>query len=124
MLLSLADQEKLPGRTVLLVDISGSMTAPLSGRSDMLRTDAASGLAILLREICEKATVFTFSNDLVEVPPRRGFALRDAPESIQPHNGTHLGRHLKRSTRNTTESSSSLTNRRTIACPVLADAAI
>jgi 60 kDa SS-A/Ro ribonucleoprotein len=96
MLSSLAQQEKLHGRTVLLVDISGSMTAPLSHRSEMLRTDAAYGLAILLREICEKATVFTFSNDLVEVPPRRGFALRDALDSSQPHNGTYLGRALEK----------------------------
>lgn len=96
MLSSLAEQRKLLGRTVLLVDISGSMTAPLSRRSEMLRTDAAYGLAILLREICEKATVFTFSDDLVAVPPRRGFALRDALHSSQPHNGTYLGRALEK----------------------------
>ena len=90
MLSSLAEREKLPGRTVLLVDVSGSMTAPLSRRSEMLRTDAAYGLGIILREISEKATVFTFSNDLIEVPPRRGFALRDALDSSQSHNGTYL----------------------------------
>lgn len=96
MLSSLAEQEKLPGRTVLLVDVSGSMTAALSRRSEMLRTDAAYGLAILLREICEKTIVFTFSNDLVEVPPRRGFALRDALDVSQPHNATYLGRALEK----------------------------
>jgi 60 kDa SS-A/Ro ribonucleoprotein len=96
MLSSLTAQEKLPGRTVLLVDISGSMTAALSQRSEMLRTDAAYGLAILLREICVKAAVFTFSDDLVEVPPRRGFALRDALDASQPHNGTYLGRALEK----------------------------
>lgn len=85
MLGSLRQQKKLPGRTVLLVDVSGSMVAALSRRSEMLRTDAACGLAILLREICEKAVVFTFSEDVVAVPPRRGFALRDALETSQPH---------------------------------------
>jgi TROVE domain-containing protein len=49
MLSSLTEQEKLSGRTVLLVDVSGSMTGALSRRSEMLRTDAAYGLAILLR---------------------------------------------------------------------------
>jgi 60 kDa SS-A/Ro ribonucleoprotein len=44
MLRSLAGAERLPGRTVLLVDVSGSMFAPLSRRSEMLRTDAAYGL--------------------------------------------------------------------------------
>jgi 60 kDa SS-A/Ro ribonucleoprotein len=95
MLVSLKAQEKLPGRTVLLVDVSGSMIAALSRRSEMLRTDAAYGLAILLREICEKATVFTFSDNLVEVPPRRGFALRDALDASQPHGATYLGRALE-----------------------------
>src|SRR5690348_5888009 len=51
MLKSVAAQAKLPGRTALLVDVSGSMTAQLSRRSEMLRTDAAYGLAVLLREI-------------------------------------------------------------------------
>lgn len=96
MLSSLTEQEKLPGRTVLLVDISGSMTAALSRRSEMLRTDAAYGLAVLLREICENVAVFTFSDDLAEVPPRRGFALRDALHASQPHNGTYLGRALEK----------------------------
>ena len=96
MLASLQGQEKLPGRTVLLVDVSGSMMAALSRRSEMLRTDAAYGLAILLREICEKATTFTFSDDLVEVPPRRGFALRDALDASQPHSATYLGRALEK----------------------------
>jgi 60 kDa SS-A/Ro ribonucleoprotein len=96
MFSSLTEQEKLLGRTVLLVDVSGSMMGALSRRSEVLRTDAAYGLAILLREICEKAAVFTFSNDLVEVPPRRGFALRDALDASQPHNATYLGRALER----------------------------
>ena len=95
MLSSLAGQEKLPGRTVLLVDVSGSMNATLSRRSEMLRTDAAYGLAILLREVCKKAITFTFSDNLVEVPPREGFALRDALEKSQPHGGTYLGRALE-----------------------------
>jgi len=96
MLSSLSEEEKLSGRTVLLVDVSGSMTGALSRRSEMLRTDAGYGLAILLREICEKAVLFTFSNDLVEVPPRRGFALRDALDASQPHNATYLGRALEK----------------------------
>lgn len=96
MLSALGEQAKLPGRTVLLVDVSGSMTYALSRRSEMLRTDAAYGLAILLREICEKAAVYSFSNDLVEVPPRRGFALRDAVDASQSHNATYLGRALKK----------------------------
>jgi 60 kDa SS-A/Ro ribonucleoprotein len=91
MFRAVGDRAKLPGRTVLLVDVSGSMIAALSHRSEMQRTDAAYGLAILLREIAEKVTVYTFSDKLVRVPSRRGFALRDALEHSQPHSSTQLG---------------------------------
>jgi TROVE domain-containing protein/VWA domain-containing protein len=86
---------KLAGHTVLLVDVSGSMEAPISRRSDMRRTDAAYGLAILLREIAEKVTIYTFSNHAQMVPARRGMALRDALDKSQPHSGTMLGAALK-----------------------------
>src|SRR3984885_3216139 len=92
MLKCVAGQEKLAGKTVVLVDVSGSMTAPLSRRSETLRTDAAYGLAGLLREIGGKVSVFSFSDSLVEVPARRGFALRDAIEASQRHNSTQLGK--------------------------------
>ena len=92
MLRCVAEKEKLPGKTLVLVDVSGSMTAPLSRRSEMQRTDAAYGLAVLLREIGEKVEVFSFSDSLVEVPARRGFALRDAIDTSQRHNSTQLGK--------------------------------
>jgi len=85
---------RLAGHTVLLVDVSGSMEAPLSQRSEMRRQDAADGLAILLREIAEKVTIYTFSERARLVPSRRGMALRDALEASQPHGGTYLGRAL------------------------------
>jgi 60 kDa SS-A/Ro ribonucleoprotein len=97
---AIAGREKFPSRTVLLVDTSGSMDAPLARRSEMLRMDAACGLAVLLREVCEAVEVYSFSDKLVRVPSRRGFALRDAIVSSQPHGGTQLG-HALRSLRET-----------------------
>jgi len=94
MFRSVESREKLAGHTVLLVDVSGSMTSALSARSEMQRTDAAYGLAILLREIADKVTLYTFSDDLKQVPARRGFALRDALDHSQPHSGTLLGQAL------------------------------
>jgi 60 kDa SS-A/Ro ribonucleoprotein len=96
MFRSVESRAKLAGRTVLLVDVSGSMTAALSGRSEMLRTDAAYGLAVLLREIAEEVSVYTFSDTLKRVPARRGFALRDALDQSQPHSGTQLGAALEK----------------------------
>jgi hypothetical protein len=88
-------QEKLPGKTVLLVDVSGSMDAPLSRRAEMRRNDAAYGLAVLLREIAEDVSIYSFSDRLVRVPARSGFALRDAVNASQPHNGTYLGKAIQ-----------------------------
>ncbi|WIW43567.1 TROVE domain-containing protein [Bradyrhizobium sp. 62B] len=92
MLKSVKDHVRLPGRTRLLIDVSGSMFATLSAQSEMTRAEAACGLAILAREICDEVEIFTFSNDVVKVPPRRGFALRDAIINSQSHGGTYLGK--------------------------------
>jgi len=93
MFRSLEGQARLPGKTVLLIDVSGSMDAPLSRRSEMRRNDAAYGLAVLLREIAD-VSVYSFSDELARVPSRRGFALRDAINSSQRHSGTYLGKAL------------------------------
>ncbi|MBV8629391.1 MAG: TROVE domain-containing protein [Silvibacterium sp.] len=95
MFQSLHGQAPLGGRTVLLVDVSGSMDAPLGRRSEMHRVDAAAGLAVLLREVADKVSIYTFSNRLVRLPARRGFALRDAIVQSQPHGATYLGRALE-----------------------------
>ena len=91
MLTSLGGHARLKGRTTLLIDVSGSMTYPLSAQSEMTRMEAACGLAILAREVCDEVEVFTFSSKTVKVPPRRGFALRDAIVNSQPHGNTMLG---------------------------------
>ena len=95
MLRCLEGRKKLPGKTVLLVDVSGSMDQPISAKSDMTRMDAACGLAIMTRELCENVEVFAFSDNFVQVPPRRGFALRDAIVNSQRHSGTPLGLAVK-----------------------------
>ncbi|MFN4934051.1 TROVE domain-containing protein [Bradyrhizobium sp.] len=92
MLRSIKGHARLPGRTRLLIDVSGSMFAALSAKSEMTRADAACGLAVLAREVCDEVEIFTFSDAVVKVPPRRGFALRDAILGSQPHSGTYLGR--------------------------------
>lgn len=88
----LPEQQKLPGKTVLLVDVSGSMFCPLSANSDIRRIEAACGLAILARETCAQLEIFTFSSSVARVPDRRrGFALRDAVMQSQPFRATFLG---------------------------------
>ena len=76
------------GKTAILIDVSGSMDWKLSAKSDMKRIDAAAALgAIIPGDI----RLFTFSNSIAEVPPRRGMAGVDAIVKSQPHGGTNLG---------------------------------
>lgn len=86
---------RLPGKTILLVDHSMSMNQSLSAKSDMTRFDAACALAMILREVAEEVAVYSFSDEPLYVPPRRGFALRDALKNVQRPNLTRLG-HAKR----------------------------
>lgn len=74
----LEGQPKLPGKTFLVVDTSGSMQSQVSGKSEITRQDAAAALAMLLREVCDEAQVIAFGTTASVIPPRRGFALRDA----------------------------------------------
>ncbi|MCL2880823.1 MAG: hypothetical protein FWF29_11305, partial [Treponema sp.] len=74
----LGNEEPLTEKMSLLTDISGSMNSKISGKSEVMRYDVAAGLAVLLREICADIKLYTFNETLHEIPPRRGFALRDA----------------------------------------------
>lgn len=95
MLRSLESHEKLPGKTVLLIDVSGSMFgAKVTDKSDLDRFGAAAALAVLAREICEEVEIYSFSHEAVRVAPRRGFALVEAIRKSQSHRGTYLGRSM------------------------------
>lgn len=90
MIRSLEEHEKLTGRTIVLLDNSGSMNAVVSSKSELTRRDAAGALAALLREICDDVQVYSFANSVVSVPNYRGFALIDAYKRT-PGGGTYLG---------------------------------
>jgi 60 kDa SS-A/Ro ribonucleoprotein len=84
----IAELRPLSGKTVVLVDVSGSMNQKMSRKSDLTRMEAAATLAAI---IPGDVRMFTFSNQTVEVPPRRGMAGVDAIKQSQPHAGTMLG---------------------------------
>jgi hypothetical protein len=97
MLRAASTLPKLPGTTALVVDHSGSMRGALSQHSEMTCFDAAAGLAVLLREICDEAHVIAFSSaywghrgePAVYVPARRGFGLISALDSCMAYGGTN-----------------------------------
>ncbi|WP_334455276.1 VWA domain-containing protein [Bradyrhizobium elkanii] len=88
LLAAIGEMPKLAGKTVVLIDVSGSMDWAMSGKSDMKRIDAAAALGAVVNA---DLRLFTFSNQVVEVPPRRGMAGVDAIVRSQPHGGTALG---------------------------------
>lgn len=88
LLAGINELPRLDGRTVVLVDVSGSMGSLLSGKSDLTRMDAACTLASVLN--CEDVRIFSFSDRVVEVPARKGMAGVQAIKSSQRHNSTAL----------------------------------
>lgn len=79
--ISLAQITRLGGRTLVLVDTSGSMSAALSRRSDLKRWDAAVIFGLAVARRCEHADVVSFSNGYWGTPGHRRFDLR-AGESL------------------------------------------
>lgn len=98
MLRTLAAMPKLPGRTVLVVDVSGSMQAQISAKSDLSRIDAAIALAMIAREVCEDVVIYaTAGNDgrrihaTAKVPNYHGFELAEYFKSSQLRNAVGGG---------------------------------
>ena len=88
MLASISELPSFDGKTIVLVDVSGSMGSLLSSKSDMTAMDAAGAIASMINGDCR---VFTFSDGIREIPHRRGLAGVDAVRNSQEHGGTRLG---------------------------------
>lgn len=86
LLATINDLKPMDGMTAILVDVSGSMDNKLSARSDLTRKDAAAALASIWPG---DRRVFSFANDLIEVPARIGMAGIDAIQQSQS-GGTRL----------------------------------
>ncbi len=83
----------LPGMTIVLVDVSGSMQDQLSQRSDLTRMDAAAALACIVKG---ERRIFSFSNNLVEVSCERGLAGIPSIIRSQPNGGTYMGAAIRK----------------------------
>jgi len=92
MVSSASSLPELGGYTHIIIDISGSMDDPISGKSELKRWEAAAGVAILARELCGRIRIFTFSCELKEVPAYRGIPLSEAICNSQAHGSTYLSR--------------------------------
>lgn len=83
MIKSYANLPKLTGRTLFIVDVSGSMNARMSAKSDFTRYDAACAMAMLAANQCEDyEIVCTAGNDYSRIGahehityPQKGFGI-------------------------------------------------
>ncbi|MFD9335726.1 TROVE domain-containing protein [Streptomyces sp. NPDC060028] len=93
---SLANVPALPGRTLVLVDRSGSMWSPLSERSELNRADAAAvfGAALALR--AEDADLVQFGTSSKDVPYRRGESVLKVLERFENLGGTYTAEAVRR----------------------------
>lgn len=93
---SLANIPALPGRTLILVDRSGSMWAPLSDRSQLNRADAAAvfGTALALR--AADADLVEFGTSSAPVPHRRGESVLKTLERFHSLGGTNTVEAVRR----------------------------
>ncbi|MFF0219216.1 TROVE domain-containing protein [Streptomyces vinaceus] len=93
---SLANVPALPGRTLVLVDRSGSMWARLSDRSELNRADAAAvfGTALALR--AEEADLVQFGTDSKQVPYARGESVLKVLERFEDLGGTNTTEAVRR----------------------------
>lgn len=95
MLRATAEKAKLPGRTIILVDVSYSMfDTNISQKSVLTRFDAAAALASIAKEMCENTVILSFSSNCMIVPESRGFDLVEKIKNSQEHASTYLGRAL------------------------------
>lgn len=90
----LEDMPRLPGKSVIVIDESGSMGNAVSGKSEMTRHDVARALAMIGRELCLEPVIYATAGDdwkiqhaTTIIPSRRGFGLADSLKSVRPQIG-------------------------------------
>lgn len=85
---ALSDMPLMPGKTAVVVDCSGSMGAPVSGKSQMTRFDVA---GVLGGSINGDVRLFAFGTLVREVPARRGMAGVDVLRNANVGHATNIG---------------------------------
>lgn len=61
---SVDNMPKLPGTTVIAVDVSGSMSSPVSEKSEVKCYEIAMLLGLLANRICDNSIFYTFNNSI------------------------------------------------------------
>ena len=88
---SVENIEKIPGKTAICIDCSGSMSSPISSKSDMHCYEIASLLGAMANKICDEAIIYTFSNYAQKLTlSSRGSILENARRIGYANGGTNI----------------------------------
>lgn len=81
---SIENLPRIPGKTVIAIDVSGSMDSRVSAKSDIRCCDIAMLLGLIANKICEEALVVTFDTSLrqLAVSHRNGLLYTTMHESM------------------------------------------
>lgn len=88
---SIENLPKIPGKTVIAIDVSGSMSCRVSAMSDVRCCDIATLLGLITSRICEDAQVYQFDDRIREmaVSKHSGLLYATTHESC-PGGGTNM----------------------------------
>lgn len=88
---SVENLPRIPGKTIIAIDVSGSMSCPVSARSTVSCGDISCLLGVIADKICDQAMVFTFDDRLsrINIPKRNGI-LSSALAIDQSGGGTNM----------------------------------
>ncbi|MBQ3467824.1 MAG: TROVE domain-containing protein [Oscillospiraceae bacterium] len=80
---SLANLQPIPGKTVIAIDVSGSMSDHISNKSSIRCCEIAMLIGLIANRLCESAVVYTFNDSIqkLSVPKRAGILYAAVNES-------------------------------------------
>lgn len=92
---------RIPGKTVIAIDVSGSMCSTISSKSDVSCSEIALMLGLIANRICEESIVYTFDDTIrtMDVSHRNGI-LYTTVHSRPRGGGTNMGLPFREMMRN------------------------
>lgn len=89
--ISVENLPKIPGRTIIAMDTSGSMSSCISSKSDVKCCDISVLLGLIANRICDDSIVYTFNHSIKRMDiSRRGGLIENTIRYAHPSGGTDM----------------------------------
>lgn len=85
--ISIQNLKKLPGKTLIAIDVSASMTSRISEKSSLTAAEVAVLYGVMAGRICDDADVITFDTEVKEVFVTKNDSIITNVERIYAHGG-------------------------------------